>query len=366
MPLRSEMKRAVSGRICISPYAPCDDSTSSSKLLSVRITAAVRAGSTPCSTEADLMVSSCSRGCVNRRKASSRRGSRSSARRTSAKTTSRIVPRPRRGGRPCLLRFSGSSFAAAIPPTEHPIHEIPRLLFESIYIAVVLHHHVCPSGLLCAGELARFYRAALLLPHAPLLRPLLTPLFRGHHGDGDIEPRATPTLEEERYLGHEEIRIRSRGAPVRLLAHPWVQDLLEIPQRLHVTEDLLTQRLAVYAPLAAHVFSVPFHHGGYGLLILGEEVVYDFVGGKGLSTQTPENLYEGALAGSQRAGDAYRHRPLFGLPLWRVSSYLFSRSRSLSLSKTPLRRPSPTRSPRSRSLSRSRSRSLSREPRGSS
>src|SRR5215210_1276490 len=223
MPLRSEIKLAVSGWICISPYAPWDDSTSGSKPLSVRITAATSAGSTPFSAPASRMVSSYSRGYASCRTVSGACSNNGSPRRTRARATSSTAPRLRSLRDRPYLRFFGAAFAAGTPLTEHPLHKSPCLLPEFIQVSVVFHHHVRPPGLLLTRELAVLYRTALLLSHPSLLRPHPAPLRRRHDRDGQVVLVDTPALEEKRYLGREEIRVRVSRAPLRLLAHSRMQ-----------------------------------------------------------------------------------------------------------------------------------------------
>src|ERR671912_1185716 len=120
---------------------------------------------------------------------------------------------------------------------------------------------------------------------------------------------------------------------------------------------------------SAHPLAETFYDTGNGFVILGQQVVDHLVGGDLLGAELAEKVYDGTLAGSQRAGDGYRHRPPLRLPMIRGRGYSRSpRSRSLSASKAPVLRPSPTRSWPPRSLSRS-PRSLSRSrwppPRGS-
>src|SRR5215203_2302142 len=149
MALRSEMNWAVSGRICISPYAPLDDSTSSSNPLSVKITAATRAGSTPFSSATIRIVSSYWSGCVIRRTVSGAFRRKGSTRRKRTRATSRTAPRLRLLRNHPYLRLFGSSFAlGTLILTEHPLHEVLRLLPHIIQIPVVLYHHVRAQGLL--------------------------------------------------------------------------------------------------------------------------------------------------------------------------------------------------------------------------
>src|SRR5919112_1323877 len=202
MPPRSDMNPAVSGWICMSPYAPWEDSTSGSNPLSVRITAATSAGSTSCSDAASRIVSSYSKGCVNRRARSGASHNNDSPRRTSVRTTSNVNPRPRNlRDRPYLLLFFGATFADGTTPTERPDHERLRLLPEFIQVPVVFHHNVCPPGLLLARKLAVLYRAALFFSHASLLGPRPAPLVGRRDRDGVVELCTAPPLEEEWYLG---------------------------------------------------------------------------------------------------------------------------------------------------------------------
>src|SRR5918998_343450 len=276
----------------MSPYAPWDDSTSGSKPLWVRTTAATSAGSTSCSAAASRMVSSYSRGWVNRRARSGVSNTNGSPRRTSARTTSNTNPRLRSlRDRPYLLLLFGATFADGTPPTERPIHERIRLLPEFIQVPVIFHHNVCTPSLLLARKLAALYRAALLLPHAPLLSPPSTPLVGRRDRDGIVELLTAPTLEEQRYLGHEDTRAGFRRASLGLLAHPRVEHLLEVPQGLGIPEDLPTQSLAVYTPLAAHPFPEAPRNGVYRLFVPGQKLVDHLVSRDGLRAQFAQGLH---------------------------------------------------------------------------
>src|SRR5215217_4077341 len=296
-PPRSEINRAVSGRICISPYAPRDDSTSGSNPLSVRITAATSVGSTPFAAAAERMASSYPRGYITRRTVSGTSRRNGNARRTRARATSKTTPRLRRLRDLPYLPLLGSFFATPrIPLPEHPLYQILRLLPEFIEILVVLYHHIRPPGLFFARELTILYRAALLLAHAPLLCPPPTSLLRHRDSHGNVELAAALALEEERYLGHEELRAGDPSATLRLLTHPRVQDLFEVLQSFGVPKDLPTQSLAIYPLLAAHAFPEAPRNGCYRLIVARQEIVDDLIGGDGLGPAIAEHLHESALA----------------------------------------------------------------------
>src|SRR3954469_10509231 len=184
------------------------------------------------------MVSSYSRGYANSRITSGAFRSKGSARKMRTRTTSTTAPRLRNLRDLLYLRFFSHFFAAGIPLPEHTVHQDPGLLPKFIDVSVVFHYNIRATGLLLPGELAVLYRAALFLPHAALLCPRPAPRERRRDRDGDVERIGAPALEEKRYLGHEEVRLRSSGTPLRLLTHPWVQDLLEILQRFRVPKDL--------------------------------------------------------------------------------------------------------------------------------
>src|SRR5215216_3734838 len=288
------------------------------------------------------MVSSYRSGYTVRRTVSGVSRMKGSAASRTASASKTKAPRRRRARNlPYLL------FLPVYATVQTPLLELLGLLSKFIQGSVVLYHHVGPAGLLLAGELARLYSSQRLLVHTPLGGPRPPPLLGHGYGDRVVEFVAAPTLEQEGYLGHEEVGGGGRYAPLRLAAHQRVQDLLEVPQGLRVSEDLAAERPAVHTALAQDVISEALYDAGDRLLVCGEEVVDNLVGRDGFGAQAPEHIHEGALAGRERAGDSDGHRPLFGSLLCGVPGYFSSRSRSLSASKAPLRKPpSAVRSPR--------------------
>jgi hypothetical protein len=159
-----------------------------------------------------------------------------------------------------------------------------------------LYHHVGPTGLLLLRELSLLYRPQRRLVHAPLCGPR-PPVLLGHDdGDGVVEGAAARALEQERYLGHEEVGTGSLYAPVGLAPHERVQDVFEVPQGLSVPKDLAAERPAVYSPLFKDVLPEAFCDPGDGLLVFGEEAVDDLVGRGRLGPELAEQTHEGALA----------------------------------------------------------------------
>src|SRR5215211_7122845 len=237
------------------------------------------------------MVSSYRSGYTVRRTVSGVSRMKGSAASRPASTTRTRAPRRRRARNlPYLL------FLLTYATAQTPLLELLGLLSKFIQCSVVLYHHVGPPGLLLCGKLARLYRSQRLFVHAPLGGPHPSPLLGDGDGDRVVEVTAAFALAQKRYLGHEEVGVGGRNAPLRLAAHERVQYLLEVSQGVRVPEDLAAESPAVYTPLAQDAISEALDDAGDRLLVRGEEVVDYLVGRDGLCAQAPENPYEGALA----------------------------------------------------------------------
>src|SRR5918997_1079487 len=189
--------------------------------------------------------------------------------------------RPRRRRLVCslpYLRFLPTYSTAQTPLPRDLRSELLCLLPKFIQVAVVLYHHVGPPGLLLLRELSLLDRPQRRLVHSPLCGPR-PPAPLGHDdGDGIVEGAAAPPLEQERYLGHEDVGTGGFYTPVGLAPHERVQDVLEVLQGLCVPKNLAAERPAVYAPPSKDVLTEALCDPYDGLLVLGEEAVDDLVG----------------------------------------------------------------------------------------
>src|SRR5215210_3476709 len=220
------------------------------------------------------------------------RGSTASSAANPAASTSRTRARRLRRARdlPYLL------FLLEYATAQTPLHELLGLPPKFIHAAVVLYHHIGQPGLLLRFKLPRLDGAERHLVHAPLRSPRPPSLLWHDHSHGVVVVRAASTLEQERHLGHEEVGLGGRDAPLCLAAHEGVQDLFEVVQGFGVPEDLAAEGPAVHATLAEHVAPEAIDDAGDSLLVPGEKVVDDLVCRYRLGAELAEEPDEGALA----------------------------------------------------------------------
>src|SRR5919112_215589 len=130
--------------------------------------------------------------------------------------------RPRRRRLVCnlpYLRFLPTYSTAQTPLPRDLLLELLCLLPKFIQVTIVLYHHVGPPSLLLLRELSLLYRPQRRLVHAPLCGPRPPALLGHDDGDGVVEGAATPPLEQERYLGHEDVGTGGLYTPVGLAPH---------------------------------------------------------------------------------------------------------------------------------------------------
>src|SRR5215207_1660714 len=143
----------------------------------------------------------------------------SAARKTPSANSPRAMRRRRARDLP-YLRLLLPYVIARTPVPQESLPELFGLPPKFIQPPVVLYHQVGPPGLLFAGELPRLYPPQRLAVHTPLRRPRPPPPFRHRNRYGVVEGAAAAALEQERYLGDEEVGARGGAGCLRGPAGP--------------------------------------------------------------------------------------------------------------------------------------------------
>lgn len=201
------------------------------------------------------------------------------------------------------------AYIAVTAPARSFFPEVSCLPPEFIQPGVVYHHEIRPPRFFFPRELALLDRFALLLIDAAILRPFPTTFLRRRYRDSNVERPAASSLEEQRYLDHEDLRLRGRRAPVGLLSNQGMKYALQMLQSIRISENFPSESFAIYARFAADLFSEALDDTGYGFRVAGEQVMDDLVPRDRLCAKVAEHPNKGALTASKRTGNSYRHRP---------------------------------------------------------